>query len=79
MRRIKAACLQQTVHFQVKEEWKPELAAQAVREEYEHYKKQLERSRTKYQIVEEQPQADGSLMIKIRKQYNSHSWGDYMD
>ena len=48
MKRIKAACLEQTVHFQLKDDLGHAAAARAVKEEYEHYKMQLERSRTKY-------------------------------
>ena len=52
MKRIKAACLEQTVHFQLKDDLGHAAAARAVKEEYEHYKMQLERSRTRYKIVE---------------------------
>ena len=40
---------------------------------------QLERSRTRYKIVEETVQPDDSILIKIKKQYNHHDCGDYMD
>ena len=38
-------------------------AARAVKEEYEHYKMQLERSRTRYKIVEETVQPDDSIPV----------------
>ena len=38
MKRIKAACLEQTVHFQLKDDLGHAAAARAVKEEYEHYK-----------------------------------------
>ena len=79
MKRIKAACLEQTVHFQLKDDLGHAAAARAVKEEYEHYKMQLERSRTRYKIVEETVQPDDSILIKIKKQYNHHDYGDYMD
>lgn len=79
MKRIKAACLQQTIHFQLKDNVAPSAAVYAVRQEVEHYKAQLERSHTRYQIIEETTQPDGSIMIKIKKQYNNHDCGDYMD
>lgn len=78
MKRIKAACLEQTVHFQLKDDLGHAAAARAVKEEYEHYKMQLERSRTRYKIVEETVQPDDSILIKIKKQYNHHDYGDYM-
>lgn len=79
MKRIKTACLEQTIHFQLKDDLDHELAVKMVQEEYEHYKKMLERKNTKYKIVEELPQADGSLMIRIKKQYLHHEVGEYFD
>lgn len=78
MKRIKAACLEQTIHFQLRDELGQEEAVRAVKEEYEHYKKQMDRTHTKYGIVDEILQADGSLIIKIKKQYNKYNVGDYM-
>ncbi len=40
------------------------------REEIEHYKANLERSRTRYQIIDTAEQEDGSIIIHVRKQYN---------
>ena len=79
MKRVKAACIQQTLHFQLKEDLGHRAAVHAVQEEYEHYKRQLERKGTKYRIVEEQTQPDGSILVKIKKQYNDHDCGDYLD
>ncbi len=78
MKRIKAACLQQTVHFQLKEDMPHDAAVTAVKAELEQYKAQLERNHTKYQITDEMPQPDGSIIIKINKQYNHHNCGDYI-
>ena len=79
MKRIKAACLEQTIHFQLKDGISSELARQQVRQEYEAYKKQMDRHQTRYQIIEETEQPDGSLMIKIKKQNNTQPVGDYLD
>ena len=79
MKRIKTACLEQTVHFQLKEDIDHELAVKMVNEEYEHYKRLLEKKNTKYKIVEEIPQPDGSLIIHIKKQYLHHYCGTYLD
>lgn len=79
MKRIKAACLQQTVHFQLKEDLPHQAAVEMVQAEYARYKRQLEQSRTQYKIVEELPQSDGSIMIKIKKQYNTSPVGEYLD
>ena len=79
MKRIKEACLLQTVHFQLKEDLGHDAAVQAVREELAHYKAQLDHSRTQYKITDEEVQPDGSILIHIKKQYNHHSCGAYMD
>ena len=50
-----------------------------VREEDEHYKQTLERNRTRYKIVDEAEQEDGSVVIRIIKQYNRSPVGDYLD
>ena len=47
MKRIKSACLLQTIHFQLKEDLDHTTAVQMVREELNHYKALLERNRTK--------------------------------
>lgn len=78
MKRIKSACLLQTIHFQLKEELGRDAALQVVQQEYAHYKAQLARNRTKYQIDEEATLPDGSILIKIRKQYNYHDCGEYI-
>ena len=50
-----------------------------VTQEVAHYKETLERSHTKYKILEEIPQNDGSIIVKVIKQYNASRVGDYLD
>ena len=52
MKRIKAACICQTLHFQLKEDLEHSIAVRLVREEVEHYKQALERNRTRHKIVD---------------------------
>ena len=78
MKRVKAACIYQTLHFQLKEEMEYSLAVKHVEAEYAQYKRHLEHSRTEYKIVEELPQQDGSLIVKVIKQYNNSPVGDYL-
>ncbi len=78
MKRIKSACLEQTIHFQLKEEIGHGAAVNAVKQELEKYKAQLDRSRIKYKIDEEITQPDDSVIIKIKKQYNNHDCAEYM-
>ena len=79
MKRIKEACLLQTIHFQLKEDLPHDAAVQTVRAEVEHYKAQMDRSRTQYKITRQEEQPDGSILIHIKKQYNNHSCGADMD
>ena len=53
MKRIKAACICQTLHFQLKEDLEHSIAVRLVREKVEHYKQALERNRTRHKIVDE--------------------------
>ena len=78
MKRISAACLLQTVVFQPKEDLGKEAAATLVKEEVAKYKSTLERGRVKYKITEESALPDGSILIKIMRQYNSYKVGDYL-
>ena len=79
MKRIQAACICQTLHFILKEDIAHEMAVRQVQEEVAHYKRTLERNRTQYKIIEETTQPDGSVIIRIIKQYNQSPVGNYLD
>ena len=79
MKRIKAACLEQTIHFLLKDDLPHEEAVKFAEAEYAHYLAQLERSRTEYRILEKTAQPDGSLLVKLKKQYNSYDCKPYME
>lgn len=79
MKRIQSACICQTLRFMLKEDAEKAWAAQQVKTEVEHYKKTLERNHIKYRIVEESEQPDGSVIVKIIKQYNQSPVGNYLD
>ncbi len=72
MKRVKAACILQTLVFAQKPElgYSREAALKVNHEEIEHYKALLERSRTRYVIVDETEQEDGSIIVHVKKQYN---------
>ena len=78
MKRVKEACICQTLHFMLKEDIDHEYAVKLVKDEIEKYKASLEKSRTQYKIVSEDAQPDGSVIIKIIKQYNTTPVGDYL-
>lgn len=79
MKRVKAACICQTLHFMLKEDTEHDYAVRLVNDEVENYKKSLERNCTKFKIVDEAVQSDGSVIIKIIKQYNQSPVGDYLN
>ena len=75
MKRVKAACILQTLCFQQKPDCG--LSHQAIvnqnHEELKRYKQNLERTRTRYRIDSEEELADGSILIHVRKQYNDNA------
>ena len=72
MKRIKAACIQQTLVFAQKDDCglSREQQLKVNRDEVARYKAAMDRSRTRYQIAEEAEQADGSIIVRVKKQYN---------
>lgn len=78
MKRVKAACITQTLHFLLKEDVGHEYAIKLVNEEVKRYKEHLNKSRVQYKILSEETQSDGTVMIEIKKQYNTSPVGDYL-
>ena len=79
MKRVKSACICQTLHFMLKEDVEHDYAVRLVKEEVAHYKDTLDRNQTKYRILEEIHQEDGSIMLKVIKPYNACPVGDYLN
>lgn len=79
MKRVKAACITQTLHFMLKEDVEHDYAVRMVEEEIKKYKNGLDRAGTKYKILSEEKQDDGSVIMEIKKQYNTSSVGNYLD
>ncbi len=79
MKRVKAACICQTLHFQLKEDSPHDFAVRQVQEEVINYKRQLERNHIQHRITEEITQPDGSIIVKVIKQYNYSPVGDYLN
>lgn len=78
MKRIKAACITQTLHFMLKEDLGRDYAKKMVQEEVRKYKDGLDRNKTQYRILSETEQEDGSIVMEIIKQYNTSPVGDYL-
>ena len=79
MKRIKSACLEQTIQFVSNDGVSPAEARGAVEHEVAQYKLGLDRRSIKYKVEEETSQPDGSLTLKIKRQYNFYHCGSYLD
>lgn len=66
MKRIQCACLEQTILLETQQD-------------YSAYRATLEKKRVKHRIVDEQRRSDGSIVVRIKKQYNHYDTGDYLD
>ena len=72
MKRITSACLEQTIRFfDATGTIKPE-------DELEQYRKKMDKRNTKYEILETNKESDGSIIIKIKKQYNTYGTEGYL-
>jgi len=78
MKRIQEACLLETVRFFQKIDVQEGAQPQDIRREVEHYKLSLERKHVPFCVEEEITQEDGSIILKIRRQYNSYPVGEYI-
>lgn len=72
MKRIKAACILQTLVFAQKEDCRlsREQQLRQNRDDVTRYKAMMDKTHTRYQIAEETEQSDGSVLVRVRKQYN---------
>lgn len=72
MKRVKSACILQTLVFAQKDDCglTREYQLKLNHDEVSRYKETLDRSHTRYQITEESEQSDGSVLVRVRKQYN---------
>ena len=72
MKSVKAVCILQTLVFMQKEDCglSKNSIIETNRCEFEHYKQRMERTSTRYQIISQEEQVDGSLVVRVRKQYN---------
>lgn len=72
MKRVKAGCILQTLVFLQKDDCglSQEAQLRANREEVEKYQKSMELHKTRYQILGTAEQADGSVIVHVKKQLN---------
>lgn len=72
VKRVKAACILQTLVFSQKEDCGMTREQQLTvnHDEVARYRATMDRVHTRYQITEETEREDGSVLVKVRKQYN---------
>lgn len=66
MKRVLSACLQQTIRFES-------------RQEFEEYTRQLDSKQKNYRVDSVTDEPTGSVVAKVRKQYNAYKVGEYLD
>ena len=79
MKRIQQACICQTLRFFLKDDFTKSQAEQQLAVEVQHYKDSLVKNRVAHKILEEKTLDDGSVVLKLIKQYNQSPVGDYLD
>ena len=79
MKRIQSACICQTLLFSVKEPVSREESARLNHEEVAGYQQLLIKRGIRHKLIEEKELPDGSVMLKIIKQYNASDVGDYLN
>lgn len=72
MRRITSACLLQTMKFDTSNDANPE-------QELKNFLSQLDSKKIKYVVEEQKKEADGSIILKIKKQYTAYKTVGYID
>ena len=72
MKHVKAACILQTLVFAQKDDCglTREQQLKINHDDVIRYKATMDRNRPRYQITEETEQADSSVLVRVRKQYN---------
>lgn len=65
MKRILSACLEQTQRFEVPEN-------------FEAYQRTLERRKVRYKILDKKAEPDGSLTVRLIRDYNHYPVGNYL-
>ncbi len=72
MRRIANACLLQIMKFDTTNDANPD-------REFIIYCSKLDKKKAKYVIEDKKKEADGSLVVKVKKQYNTYNTAGYLD
>ena len=79
MRRVQAACLNQTLHFLLKDDIEHDEAVAQVEVEVKEYKEYLLKKQIPHKILEEIRKEDGTVILKVKKQVNGYDVGEYLE
>ena len=79
MKRVKFACLSQTIHFELNEKLPHQEAVRQARESLLRYKRELDQKQVPYVVDGESALEDGTPVLEIRKQYTQYKVGSYLD
>lgn len=73
MKRVRSGCILQTLVFLQKEDCGLDSQTQLEcnRSEVEKYKQDLEKNKTRYQIVSVEEQDDSSIILRVKKHLNA--------
>lgn len=78
MKRVKYACLSQTIHFTLSEKVPHQEAVALALKERQNCLEEMERRGVAHQVDRSYQLEDGTPVLEVRKQYNNYSAGDYL-
>ena len=78
MKRVKSACLYQTLQFSPKDPMSYDETLQAMTQEVEHYEHSLKKTRRKYTILRRETLKEGSIVIEVKKEVSGYDAGSYL-
>jgi len=78
MKRVKYACLSQTIHFTLSEKVPHQEAVTLALKERQNCLEEMERRGVAHQVDRAYQLEDGTPVREVRKQYNNYPAGDYL-
>ena len=78
MKRVLSGCICQTLQFAPRDEMPQPMFYEAAEAEVEAYKRNMDRKKIKYKIIDEKQSVAGSIVVQVIKEYNGFKIGDYL-
>lgn len=79
MKRVKYACLSQTIHFTLSEKIPHQDAVALAMKERQNCLEEMERRGVAHQVNRAYQLEDGTPVLEVRKQYNNYPTGTYLE